>query len=89
MVDVLKQNCGDAKTPPPIDMQKLFFSFTMDVVSKIFFGRDTNTMCNVKDELAESFDNAHRFMLQFLFQNMAVNLYLNFTPAHMKVFYNN
>ena len=73
MVDVLKQNCGDAKTPPPIDMQKLFFAYTMDSISKIFFGRDTNTMCNEKDELAESFDNAHRFLMQFFLGNIAVN----------------
>ena len=82
MIEVLTRNCGEGQPPPPIDMQKLFFSFTMDVVSKIFFGRDANTMCNVKDELAESFDNAHRFMLQFLFHNMAVHLYLLFTLVH-------
>ena len=72
MIDVLTQNCGDAQTPLPIDMQKLFFAYTMDSISKIFFGRDTNTMCDVKDELAESFDNAHRFMLQFLFEHIVV-----------------
>ena len=72
MIDVLTQNCGDAQNPPQIDMQKLFFAYTMDSISKIFFGRDTNTMCDVKDELAESFDNAHRFMMQFLFEHIAV-----------------
>jgi hypothetical protein len=79
MVDVLTQNCGDAQTTPPIDMQKLFFAYTMDSISKIFFGRDTNTMCNEKDELAESFDNAHRFLMQFFLGNIAVNFLLAFT----------
>ena len=79
MVDVLTRNCGDAQTPQPIDMQKLFFAYTMDSISKIFFGRDTNTMCNEKDELAESFDNAHRFLMQFFLGNIAVNFLLAFT----------
>ena len=87
MVDVLKQNCGDAKTPPPIDMQKLFFAYTMDSISKIFFGRDTNTMCDVKDELAESFDNAHRLMLQFFFENVAVYITfcLHLLPTRLRI----
>ena len=72
MVDVLTQNCGGAQTPPPIDMQKLFFAYTMDSISNIFFGRDTNTMCDVKDELGESFDSAHRFMMQFIYGYMGV-----------------
>ena len=73
MVDVLTENCIGAQTAP-IDMQKLFFAYTMDSISKIFFGRDTNTMCNVKDKLAEAFDNAHRYLMQFFLENIAVNV---------------
>ena len=72
MLDVLTQNCGHAQTPPPIDMQKLFFAYTMDSISKIFFGRETNTMRNVKDELADAFDQAHRFMIVYLWENFTV-----------------
>ena len=72
MVEVLAGKCDDTQNPPPIDMQKLFFAYTMDSISKIFFGRDTNTISEVKDELAESFDNAHRFSMQFIFNNVVV-----------------
>ena len=78
MVDVLAQHSQASldmeQIPPPVDMQKLFFAYTMDSISKIFFGRDTNTMAGKKDELAESFDNAHRFMLQFMYENVAVSM---------------
>ena len=78
MVDVLTRNRGTTDMTPnrgTTDMQKLFFAFTMDSISKIFFGRETNTMCGVQDELADSFDNAHRFMLQFMYENIAVSRY--------------
>ena len=53
-------------------MQKLFFAYTMDSISKIFFGRETNTMHNVKDELAEAFDKAHRFMIVLMWSQFTV-----------------
>ena len=81
MLDVLTQNAGHKKTPPTIDMQKLFFAYTMDSISKIFFGRETNTMCNVKDELAESFDKAHRFMIIFMWSHFTVLCVLAIVPV--------
>ena len=75
MLDVLTENYDlrvHGNTPLAIDMQKLFFAYTMDSISKIFFDRDASTMRNVKDELAESFDKAHRYLMQYLFKNVVV-----------------
>ena len=66
MLDVVMENHDlrvHGNTPPAIDMQKLLFAYTIDSISKIFFGRDASTMRNVKDELAESFDKAHRYLM--------------------------
>ena len=82
MLDVLTENYDlrvHGNTPLAIDMQKLFFAYTMDSISKIFFGRDASTMRNVKDELAESFDKAHHYLMQYLFDHVVVRFYMRST----------
>eukprot|EP00298_Acanthocystis_sp_HF-20_P016366 c21459_g5_i1.p1 GENE.c21459_g5_i1~~c21459_g5_i1.p1 ORF type:complete len:387 (-),score=73.96 c21459_g5_i1:35-1195(-) len=53
-----------------IDMQQMFFAFTMDSIMRIFFGRETHTMRGTHDPYAAAFDDAHRNMLKFLMKNI-------------------
>ena len=54
-----------------LDIQKSFFSFTMDSIQKIFFGREVNTMGEVEaDEYANAYDNAHRAVMQELMESI-------------------
>lgn len=56
-----------------IDIQKEFFSFTMDSIQKIFFGREVNTMGEEKsDEYANAYDNAHRAAMQELMEAIPI-----------------
>ena len=51
-------------------MQRVFFAFTMDSISTIFFGRHTDTLHGKTDPYAEAYDGAHHNMLQFVFGNL-------------------
>lgn len=52
-----------------IDLQSLFFSFTMDSIEKFFMGTEVNTIEGGMSEYAKNFDNAHHAMLTTLFRN--------------------
>ncbi len=61
LVDLLeKHESGEA-----MDMQKMFFAFTMDSIMEIFFGRKTETMKGEEDPYATAYDEAHRHMIEY------------------------
>jgi len=49
----------------PIDMQLLFFNFTMDSILKIFFNEECNTVAGKANEFGTAFDNAHRGFFKY------------------------
>lgn len=53
-----------AKAETHVDIQNLFFIFTMNSIQKLFFGRDINTLESGKDTVGDAFDEAHRLMLR-------------------------
>jgi len=54
-----------------VDIQKLFFSFTMDSIMRIFFGEDANTIGGTACDYGDAYDVAHRSMLAYMRPNMA------------------
>ena len=60
------------KTGEAVDMQHKFFAFTMDSISSIFFGRETNTMVGERDVYADAFDGAHRAFLDYATSNLGL-----------------
>lgn len=57
-----------------LDMQKCFFSFTMDSVMSIFFGMESNTLEGDPNRLAAAFDGALENLLRYLFKHYALLL---------------
>lgn len=53
-----------------IDLQSLFFSFTMDSIEKFFMGTEVDTIEGGMSEYAKNFDDAHRSLLKNLFDNI-------------------
>ncbi len=54
----------------PIDIQEVFFSFTMDSIEKFFFGTEVNTVEGGMSQYAKAFDGAHLAMQQTLRENI-------------------
>eukprot|EP00516_Mucochytrium_quahogii_P011445 CAMPEP_0203783606 /NCGR_PEP_ID=MMETSP0100_2-20121128/12_1 /ASSEMBLY_ACC=CAM_ASM_000210 /TAXON_ID=96639 /ORGANISM=" , Strain NY0313808BC1" /LENGTH=550 /DNA_ID=CAMNT_0050685511 /DNA_START=95 /DNA_END=1747 /DNA_ORIENTATION=- len=57
-----------AKNQDKVDGQRLFFSFTMDSIQKIFFARDVDTADGEVDPYANAYDKAHNSMMTFIFK---------------------
>merc|ERR1719498_1061811 len=74
MVRVLRGKVKDfrGKGSPEVDIQRLFFSFTMDSINKIFFGRDTNTTSGEDDTYSHAYDGAHHNMIKMIFGNLSM-----------------
>eukprot|EP01012_Entosiphon_sulcatum_P016626 TRINITY_DN2155_c0_g1_i1.p1 TRINITY_DN2155_c0_g1~~TRINITY_DN2155_c0_g1_i1.p1 ORF type:complete len:517 (-),score=75.92 TRINITY_DN2155_c0_g1_i1:1315-2865(-) len=54
-----------SKTSGAVDIQELFFKYTMDSFGKIGFGVELNTLTEGQDTFAEHFDGAHAAILPF------------------------
>lgn len=72
MIDEISSAMDQHHESPPLDMQSMFFAFTMDSIMQIFFGCDTDTLRGKADPFADAFDEAHRSLLRFVLSNMAV-----------------
>jgi len=59
-------------TKKEVDMQRVFFSFTMDSIQSIFFSRQVDTSNGHIDPYAKAFDDAHHYMMKFVFNNIAI-----------------
>jgi len=62
MQECLAQN---ASTGEPVDMQHMFFSFTMDSIMQIFFGQRTNTVGGETNEYGRAYDTAHYCFFEY------------------------
>lgn len=76
LIEILDQT----KAGEAVDMQSKFFAFTMDSIMRIFFGRETSTMQDVHDNFADSFDDAHRALLQYGFGSMPLLVLIGKLP---------
>lgn len=63
-----------------VDIQKMFFAFTMDSVMRIFFDEDVNTMDGSDCAYASAYDEAHRSMEAYLRPNFAKLHILSYLP---------
>merc|ERR1712129_426471 len=66
---------GVAENGEKVDIQKLFFEFTMDSIMRIFFGEDADTMGGTTCSYGSAYDTAHRGMTAYTRPNLA-NLYM-------------
>lgn len=56
----------EGKENEAVDIQSMFFSFTMDSIEKFFMGKEVNTIEGGMSEFAKNFDRAHHCMLDIL-----------------------
>jgi len=63
-----------------VDMQKLFFSFTMDSIMQIFFGEAANTLGGEGCVYSDAFDAAHRSMMEYVRPSTAALILLSYLP---------
>eukprot|EP00298_Acanthocystis_sp_HF-20_P029073 c7941_g1_i1.p1 GENE.c7941_g1_i1~~c7941_g1_i1.p1 ORF type:complete len:177 (+),score=50.59 c7941_g1_i1:37-567(+) len=64
----------------PIDMQRLFFGFTMDSIMSIFFGQETNSTKGEANVYGDAYDEAHRRMVSLLWSSLSVVSVLDIMP---------
>eukprot|EP00924_Labyrinthula_sp_SR-Ha-C_P006475 snap_masked-scaffold_80-processed-gene-0.2-mRNA-1 protein AED:0.31 eAED:0.31 QI:0/-1/0/1/-1/1/1/0/544 len=57
-----------------IDMQDMFFKFTMDSIEKLFFGNEVNSIEGEMSFYGKNFDLAHQQLLPLLFGNIPASL---------------
>lgn len=67
VVDKLENHKGNE-----IDMQEIFFSFTMDSIEKFFMGSEVNSITGGMSNYAKNFDLAHFHMMSFVYNNIHV-----------------
>jgi len=77
MCDLLSDSADRGET---VDLQKMFFGFTMDSITRIFFGEDADTMAGAACEYGEAFDEAHRSMLAYTRPNMSQIYMMSYLP---------
>jgi len=62
--EVLTQKSG------VVDLQKLFFCYTMDSIMKLFFLEDCDTLGGQEWAYGSAFDEAHRSMFKYVFEGL-------------------
>eukprot|EP00301_Raphidiophrys_heterophryoidea_P008104 c13053_g1_i2.p1 GENE.c13053_g1_i2~~c13053_g1_i2.p1 ORF type:complete len:511 (-),score=140.47 c13053_g1_i2:94-1626(-) len=71
VVRMLKHTASQGKAT---DMQAVGFAFSMDSITKIFFGVDTGTIDGNVNEFAKAFDDAHKCILDYFFGNIGFHV---------------
>lgn len=61
-----------------VDLQSLFFSFTMDSIMRIFFGEDADTLGGATCTYGAAYDTAHRCMMEYARPSMKALLQLQY-----------
>eukprot|EP00405_Crypthecodinium_cohnii_P015641 CAMPEP_0206457992 /NCGR_PEP_ID=MMETSP0324_2-20121206/23293_1 /ASSEMBLY_ACC=CAM_ASM_000836 /TAXON_ID=2866 /ORGANISM="Crypthecodinium cohnii, Strain Seligo" /LENGTH=557 /DNA_ID=CAMNT_0053929223 /DNA_START=41 /DNA_END=1714 /DNA_ORIENTATION=+ len=69
-----------AKSGEPVNMQKMFFGFTMDSITKIFFGQEADTLADSTHPYGDAYDTAHRAMSDYVRPSMAKLLLMKYLP---------
>jgi cytochrome P450 len=54
----------------PVDMQAMFFQFTMDSIMKIFFGEEADTLGGQANTYATAYDTAHRSLVTYFMKSI-------------------
>jgi len=57
-----------------VDMQKLFFNFTMDSIMKIFFGQEADTLGGETNDYGCAYDVAHECFFQYALRALPFNM---------------
>ncbi|CAE8721990.1 unnamed protein product [Polarella glacialis] len=63
-----------------VDMQSLFFKFTMDSVMSIFFGEKTDLIGGQSNLYGQAFDEAHECLIRYVFSSLPFNKVTSFLP---------
>jgi len=53
-----------------VDMQAMFFQYTMDSIMQIFFGEVVDTMGGQANKYAAAYDTAHRCLIEYFFTSI-------------------
>lgn len=69
-----------AQAGEKVDMQSKFFCYTMDSIMQIFFGEVSDTLNDQANTYASAYDTAHRCLLEFLLNNIALLSMLSIFP---------
>eukprot|EP00924_Labyrinthula_sp_SR-Ha-C_P002638 augustus_masked-scaffold_13-processed-gene-2.11-mRNA-1 protein AED:0.82 eAED:0.82 QI:0/-1/0/1/-1/1/1/0/467 len=77
---VLKRVSSVAKNGEYIDMQDIFFCFTMDSIEKFFFGNDVSSVDSNMSFYAVQFDTAHREMMKLIEEVLPIFSAADFLP---------
>lgn len=77
MCDLLR---GSAQAGERVDLQQMFFAYTMDSIMQIFFGESIDTMGGEDNKYALAFDSAHRSLLEFLLANTPKFMFMKLLP---------
>jgi len=63
---------GLLRSGEKVDMQKHFFSFTMDSIMQIFFGVESDTMGGEVSKYGQAFDTAHRCFFTYAIDSIGL-----------------
>lgn len=66
MCELLRDSASNGER---LDLQKMFFGYTMDSIMQIFFGESSDTMSGEANDYALAFDTAHRSLIEFALTN--------------------
>merc|ERR1711972_1205802 len=77
MVEVLQE---PAAAGTAVDLQAMFFGFTMDSIMRIFFGEDASTLEGAACKYGDAYDTAHRCMMEYLVPSLVPLFVLDFLP---------
>jgi len=84
MKSVFNENAAHAvnviRPGETLDIQTLFFRFTMDSIMAVFFGEKTNTLEGQSSAYGSAYDQAHRALTKFFFESLPFNSFLEILP---------
>jgi len=63
-----------------VDMQLLFFNFTMDSIMRIFFGCESDLLGGASNDYAQAYDVAHRIFFEYAVTSLPRHQVLRFLP---------
>eukprot|EP00927_Polykrikos_kofoidii_P015906 TRINITY_DN1712_c0_g6_i1.p1 TRINITY_DN1712_c0_g6~~TRINITY_DN1712_c0_g6_i1.p1 ORF type:complete len:592 (-),score=74.02 TRINITY_DN1712_c0_g6_i1:80-1756(-) len=63
-----------------VDLQAQFFNFTMDSITKIFFGEESNTVSGEQNIYGSAFDDAHRCFFSYFIESISFISFAQLLP---------
>jgi len=77
MTELLEDNAAKGRA---VDMQGMFFQYTMDSIMQIFFGEQVDTMGGTCSKYASAYDTAHRCLIEYYLKSLPVLSLCKFLP---------